>query len=297
MPNLVDSHIDTTEDYQVLEVRKEGSDMERLLRVSTDTRDARDKTRFAQFTRSIIRAVAVAFGVLVACLQIKDIRPDAVLTPSSADIIWRTALVGYYWSWVAGINFDINVQELTYVAFPGQGRWPLRLYVVLAIFVVMAVVLLTSFGNIARFSLALTGFLIVDHASWLYVRRFLRKSIDDSRSGYAEEGRHYELEILGLVERQVFGQWKLWRLMAGAAIVTATDVFAFNQAFREAIGSTVQIICPWLSSADAISLSYSVLFLLYVLVMELWLWLHRIRMYLRLDTLEYLNERYRLTPR
>ncbi len=271
--------------------------MERLLRVSTDTRDARDKTRFAQFTRSIIRAVAVAFGVLVACLQIKDIRPDALLTPSSADIIWRTALVCYYWSWVAGINFDINVQELTYTAFPGQGRWPLPLYLILAVFVVMAVILLTSFGNIARFSLALTGFLIVDYASWFYVRLFLRTSIDDSRARYSGEGKHYELEILGLVERQVFGRWKLWRLMAGAAIVMAVDVFAFNQAFREAIGSAVQIICPWLSSADAISLSYSVLFFLYVLVMELWLWLHRIRMYLRLDTLEYLNGLYHLTPR
>jgi hypothetical protein len=39
---------------------------------SPDTRDARDKTRFAQLTRSIIRAVAVVFGVLVAYLQIKD---------------------------------------------------------------------------------------------------------------------------------------------------------------------------------------------------------------------------------
>ena len=50
-------------------------------------------------------------------------------------------LVFYYWSWVSGINFDVNFQELALVSFPGQGRWPLPLYVALVIFVVMALVL------------------------------------------------------------------------------------------------------------------------------------------------------------
>lgn len=158
--------------------------MNKLFDGPPDTRDARDKTRFAQFTRSIIRAVAVAFGLLVAYLQIKDIKPDALLTPASADIFWRIALVFYYWSWVGGINFDVNFHELALASFPGQGRWPLQPYVALVIFVVMAVILLTSFGNIAHFSLALTGFLVVDHASWVFVRLFLRKSFDDSRIRY-----------------------------------------------------------------------------------------------------------------
>jgi hypothetical protein len=271
--------------------------MEKLLRGLPNTREARDKTRFAQFTRAIIRAAALVFGLLVAYLQIKDIRPDALLTPHSADIIWRLALIFYYWSWVAGLNFDINIQELAYVAFPGQGRWPLQLYVILAVFVTVAAILLLSYGNITHFSLALTGFLLVDYASWFYMRRFIRGSIDESRTTYATEGKFYEVEILSMVESQVFGQWKLWRLAAGAAIVIAADVFAFNRAFRQATADAVQMICPWLSSGDAALLFYSSLFLLYVLLMELWLWSHRIRMYLRLDTLEHLNDRYHLTPR
>jgi hypothetical protein len=262
-----------------------------------DIRDARDKARFAQFSRSIIRAVAVAFGLLVGYLQIRDIRPDALLTRSTAEIVWRVALVFYYWSWVGGINFDINIQELAYVAFPGRGRWPVQLYVVLAIFVMMGAILLTSFGNIAHFSLALTGFLLVDHASWFFMRRFIRRSIDDSRSYYSREGKFYDVAILGMVENHMFGRWKLWRLMAGTSIVLSADVFAFNQAFRGATSNAVQLICPWLSSSDAILLFYSMLFLVYVLVMELWIWLHRIRIYLRLDTLEYLSGLYRLTPR
>ena len=271
--------------------------MEKLLRGFPDTREIRDKTRFAQFTRLIIRAVAVAFGLLVAYLQIKDIRPDALLTASSADIIWRLALIFYYWAWVGGINFDINIQELAYVAFPGQGRWPFQLYAALAVFVVMAAILLTSYGNIAHFSLALTGFLLVDHASWLYMRRFFRSSIDKSRTYYSTERKFYEVEVLSMVESQVFGRWKLWRLAVGAAIVIAADLFAFNQAFREVTASAVQAICPWLSTRDAITLFYSILFFLYVLLMELWIWWHRIQLYLRLNTFEALNERYHLTPR
>jgi hypothetical protein len=190
--------------------------LNKLFDRSFDTRDGRDKTRFAQFTRSIIRSVALALGVLVAYLQIKDIKPDALLTPASADIFWRIALVFYYWSWVSGINFDVNFQELALVSFPGQGRWPLPLYVALVIFVVMAAILLTSFGNIARFSLALTGFLVVDHASWIFVRLFLRRSFEDSRTHYATEKRFYELKILEMVESQMFGRWKLAKAGAEA---------------------------------------------------------------------------------
>jgi hypothetical protein len=259
--------------------------------------DTRDKTRFAQFTRSILQVVAVILGLLVGYLQIKDIKPDVLFTPSTADIIWRLALVLYYWSWVGAINFEIYIQELAYVAFPGQGRWPVQLYIVLAVFVLIFATLLASYGNIAHFSVALTCFLLVDGASWLYLRRFFRSSIDDSRVYYSSERRFYELAILSMVERHMFGRWKWWRLMAGAAIVITADVLAFNRAFREATASAVQIICPWLSSSDATLLFYSMLFLLYVLLMEVWLWVRRIRLHVRLDTLEYLNGLYQLTPR
>jgi hypothetical protein len=71
------------------------------------------------------------------------------------------------------------------------------------------VILLTSFGNIAHFSLALTAFLLVDHTSWLFMRRLFRRSINDSRSYYSTEGKFYEVAILGMVENHVFGRWKL----------------------------------------------------------------------------------------
>jgi hypothetical protein len=86
-------------------------------------------------------------------------------------------------------------------------------------------------------------------------------------------------------------------LTAATGIVLVAVLFAFNPAFRGAISNAVQLICPWLSSADAILLFYSFLFLAYVLIVELWIWLHRIRIFLRLDTLEYLSGLYRLTPR
>ena len=271
--------------------------MDNVIERSPDPQGARDKTRFAQFTRSIIKVVAVIFGLLVGYLQIRDIRPDVLLTPSTADVIWRIALVAYYWSWVSGVNFDINLQELAYVTFPNHGRWPTRLYVTLAVFVLMAAILLMSFGHIAAFSAALTGFLIVDYASWLYVRQLVRGSIEASRVHYSNEKKFYELAILNMVERYVFGWWKLWRLMVGVAILIVVDAFAFNSAFREATVGVILMLCPWLSPSDAIPLFYSMLFLLYVSVMEFWLWMHRVHIYVRLETLDYLNGLYHLTPR
>jgi len=271
--------------------------MDKVPARSPDPRNTRDKTRFAQFTRSILQVVAVALGLLVGYLQIRDIKPDILFTHSTPDIIWRLALVLIYWSCVAAINFEIHVQELAYVAIPGQGRWPVQLYVVLAAFVLIFAALLTSYGNITHFSVALTCFLLTDYGSWLYLRRFLRSSIDESRIYYLAEKKFYELAILSMVEHHVFGRWKWYRFVAGATIVVVADLLAFNHSFREATASAVQIICPWLPSADAIPLFYSMLFLLYVLVMEIWIWVHRIQINVRLDTLEYLNGRYQLTPR
>jgi hypothetical protein len=271
--------------------------MEKRIQGYSETRDNRDKARFAQFTRSIVRVVGLVFGFLVAFLQIKDIKPDALLTPSSADIIWRVALIIYYWSWVGGFNFDLNVQELAYIAFPGQGRWSQQLYFILAVFIVMAATLLTSFGNIAYFSLALTCFLIVDYASWFCMRLYFRQSIDHSRIHYTTEQQFYEVEILTMVQDQVFGLWKLWRLLLGAGMVGVADLFSFNHAFQNIVVRGMQNVFPWLSSTDAGSFFYSALFLIYVVVMESWLWFHRIRLYARLGTLDYLSGTYQLTPR
>jgi hypothetical protein len=263
----------------------------------SDARENRDKTRFARLTRSIFNTAAVVLGLLIAYLQIKHIKPDLLLTTSSADIVWRVALVAYYWSWVGGANFDTNIQELAYTSFPGHGRWPLQSYAVLTILVLMGAVLLVTYENIAHFSLALTGFLLADYGSWFYLRRFLRQSVDDSQAAYAAGSRFYELEILKIVRDYIFGRWKVWRLMVGAVFVITADLFAFNRAFQEATANAVQIICPWLSAGDSIFLSYSVFFLLYVLVMESWLWLNRLQVYLRVLALEYLNGLYHLTPR
>jgi hypothetical protein len=266
-------------------------------RTFPNTRVERDKIRFARFTRSIIRGIAVVIGVIFAYLQLKDVQANTLLTSSTADIIWRAALVIYYWAWVVGVTFDTNIQELAYVSFPGNGRWPFQAMGVVAIFVVIAYILLQSHGNIAHFSLALTAFLIVDHATWLYIRRFLRDTIDQSRTRYTRQKQFYELEILNTVEGQVFGEWKLWRLLTGTIIVLTADVFSFNQAFRDASANVVQIICPWLSSGEAASIFYSSLVLLFVVAMEMWHWLLRIRTYLRMDTLEHLHTSYRLVPR
>jgi hypothetical protein len=169
---------------------------------SADPRDTRDKARFAQFTRSILQVVAVAVGLLVGYLQIKDIKADVLLTPSTADSVWRLALILIYWSCVAAINFEIHIQELAYVTFPGHGRWRVKLYVVLAVFVLSFAALLTSYGNITHFSVALTCFLLADCVSWLYLQRFFRSSIDESRIYYSTERKFYEL---ALVERHMFG--------------------------------------------------------------------------------------------
>jgi hypothetical protein len=271
--------------------------MAKKTRTFSDARVDRDKIRFARFTRIVIRLVAAGLVLVFAYLQLKGIRTNTVLTSSTADIIWRVALVIYFWTWVRGVSFDADIQELAYVTFPGQGKWSMQAIGVLALFIVVAWVLLASYGDIIHFSLALTAFLIVDHGIWFFMRRFLRGVIDQSRARYTHQKQYYELEILKTVVGQVFGKWKLWRLIPGTLIVLTADLFAFSESFRDASTSVAHVICPWLSLEETASLFYSFLVLLFVIVMEIWHWLLRVRTNVRVDTLEYLQRSYRLEPR
>src|SRR6266446_2677253 len=100
--------------------------------------EERDKIRFARFTRTVIKWVAVGLGVFFTYLQLKDIRADAILTPVASDVLWRSTLVIYYWCWIFGTNFDTNIQELAYAALPGKGKWPAQAFGALILFIVVA---------------------------------------------------------------------------------------------------------------------------------------------------------------
>src|SRR3984893_12612628 len=135
--------------------------MARRSRREPQSSDERDKIRFARFTRLVINWVGAALFALFAYLQLKDLQAAAIFTPVASDILWRATLVIYYWCWVFGTSFDTDIQEIAYVSFPGKGRWPVRAFGVLSLFVVVAAVLLWSRGNFVYFSLALTVFVVV----------------------------------------------------------------------------------------------------------------------------------------
>lgn len=259
--------------------------------------DERERILFARSTRLIIRLIAIGLGAYVTYLQIKQIRIEEIITPATPDLMWRGALILYYWSWIFGAGFDTNVVELTFVNFPGKGKWPWHSFGALAVILVMAVVLISAHGNMLHFALALTAFTIVDNGPWFYYFKWLLRPMAlQSRTEFKGNGQLARLEALRIVLDLVLGNWKYWRLACGAIIILILDAFTFSTFIRQAFARLTDSILSWLSPAEAADFVYASLVLLFVLVMEGWHWIMRFMTLIKLRAIHNIDEHYVLKP-
>jgi hypothetical protein len=111
-------------------------------------------------------------------------------------------------SWVFGIRFDVDVQELVYAEVPRGIRYRYTAFITLLLLVAAGAVLLWTERAVQRFAIALNIFIVVDHLAWRYLIWFLKEVICTSQNTYIQEERYYDLEKLNIVTYQIQGNWK-----------------------------------------------------------------------------------------
>jgi hypothetical protein len=249
---------------------------------------AREKNRhgvktFAQGTRRLVWWIETSLPVIIGTLEVRELIKEegighlpqklqqAFASPDIATVLWKTALVIYFFSWVFGADSDTEMQSEEYLAAPHEGRLTKQdigvMLGIVAGFVVLCVV-----GNNHRwFALALTGFWAINVVGWRYMVAALKTPIHQSYVKYGRAKQYVEMEKLRAVERYATGEWQWRRFAIGAVLAAAMNVFAFVE--------------PRPGYAEAS-------IFIFVVFVESWMWIMRSRTKLSLRVLDDLSERY-----
>jgi hypothetical protein len=258
-----------------------------------------DVTRFFRVFRRITEAMASLLAIFFVYLQVGEREIAKVVTLTSPDLIWKFALIIYYFAWVFGSLFDIELQEDAYVNIGRrrQEHWPLASIATLAILFVVAVALFWSEGNIQRFAVVLCIFVFVDHAAWRYLIKFSRPAKKASEEFYREKRDFVALEKLNIIMYQIQGPWKWWRLCAGIPLTALIVGFAFSEPIRSFINKAALNFIPGLADTDVIPFMSGLLVLIFVLAVEAWHWTMRIYTKCSLRLLDKLDGKYEFRPK
>jgi len=258
-------------------------------------RDAfQQRVLFARNTRSVVTTVTTILAVAFTAIALHGADFKMLVQPSSADLIWKFSIVTYFWCWQIGCIWDTNRQELVYIELPGKGSWRPKSYLIILLLIAVGWALAKTEGDIPYFSLALLGFLVVDHVGWRFLLRELEPSARRTAKIYSQYQDYISLEKLEVVRQQIGGAWKWYRLIPGTIIVITSLVFAFSESARHQIASYLHSLRPDSSYREAETFAFSLLVLAFVIVMEVWHFFIRIRTTFQLRTLDALRSRYRL---
>jgi hypothetical protein len=254
--------------------------------------DNEHKTLFARTTRRVIVWIVTVLALGFTVLQVKGLSTDYLVTPTASTIMWRGALIAYFWCWRFGCIFDTDIQELAYAYLPHGGRWRWRSYAIVVLLILVAGALVWSYGDIQWFAATMTLFFILDHIGWRHLLSELAPSGRKSEQEFRKNEDYFAFERLRVVRDQIGGMWKWWRAGFGAAIILVMDLFAFVTPVHSFMTSALLLVQPTMSRADAEVYVFSALVLLFVVLMEVWHYLIRLRTKFWLTYLSQIRDRY-----
>jgi hypothetical protein len=240
----------------------------------------------------MIRSICFLLPPVFTWLKLRNLSASDILTlisdASAGDVIWKAALIIYFFAWVWGTLWDVGLQERVYLEAPNKGRMPWQAVAIAAAISALAAILVWV-NTFVQFVGALALFTIVDHAAWRYLVSFLRPMIQLAREEYRRSSDEIGLEQVQLVEHQICGTWKWWRAIVGVIGIFIMLALALAMSPETSVKAG-PVELPW-GFVQAVSI------LLWVLIMESWLWYVRIVTNVGVDTLENLRDKYRLAPR
>ncbi|MDI3566660.1 hypothetical protein [Bradyrhizobium sp. Arg816] len=127
------------------------------------------RTKLAAVARLMVRSIFFVLPLAFTWLKLRNLSSSEIAqlisNASASGIVWKTALVVYFFAWVWGTLWDVGLQERVYLDAPNKGKMPLQAFgMAFAILVVGAALVwvdtfLQFVGVLALFT---------DHAAWQY---------------------------------------------------------------------------------------------------------------------------------
>lgn len=237
----------------------------------------------ARKTRILVRVLAAALALSFAWLKLRGVPFPRLTSETTATILFRSALILYYFGWLAGVLMDTRDEEDLLVAAPNRGRLPL-VGLILAITISVVFGLLCWVDTYRKLALALALLWILDKTGWVYLyKTLLGPEITRARSIYKNEGDLFLAEQVNQLEEFFTAPWHWWRFGCGLGLVLVINVLTWTE-----LGSYVALITTYVTKASLISLSL----LLFVVIFEGWIWVYRLRRFHAIRFLDGLGLRY-----
>ena len=240
---------------------------------------------FAHGTRILIKIIEYSLPLILGGLELGELIREhgfaelpqalkhAITNPALSTVLWRTALVIYFLSWVLGGDSDTEMQADVYLTAPHGGRLTRHdVGAIVALALGFGVLCYVSSKDYRWSALALTGFWALNVLVWRYMVGVLKGSIQHSYMSYGRAAAYIDMEKVRVVERYIDGSWQWWRFGVGAVLALAMDALVFFVDVPEGYAHG------------------SILF--FVVVVEAWIWWMRSRTKVSLNVLEDLSERY-----
>jgi hypothetical protein len=240
---------------------------------------------FAHGTRFLIKLIEYSLPVILGGLELGELIREhgflelpqvlqhAITNPALSTVLWRTALVIYFLSWMLGGESDTEMQADVYLTAPHGGRLTkLDIGAIVGLAVGFGILCYVSSKDYRWAAVALTGFWAFNVLVWRYMVGVLKGSIHQSYVNYGRSRRYIDMEKVRVAERYIDGNWQWWRFGVGAVLALAMDALVFFVDLPEGYAHG------------------SILF--FVVVVEAWIWWMRSRTKVSLNVLEDLSERY-----
>src|SRR5437588_856213 len=170
--------------------------------------------KIAKKTKTLIHTIAVALAFIFTWLEFHDLSLIPLFTDTFSNIFFKIILAFFYLSWVIGASKDIEDEEYVLLVAPNKGK--------LAISGIMTILTLGAlftclciFNTYKSFVIALSGFFIFNVISWLYLKLFLKKAINESINKYKMNDDLYGLLKIKAIEDFLWGEWQINRFILG----------------------------------------------------------------------------------
>jgi hypothetical protein len=258
--------------------------------------DLGDIERLATWARRFIAIIGGALLAIFTWLQIREIPLIDVVQNTTPEILIKAALVIYYACWIGGTNFDVRIQQKTYIIDPKRGNITANTIVIVSLFFIVAILLMAVSANEQAFAAVLALFVAFNIIGWRHIVGRVTPIIKATRTALEEQKNYFRLEQLNLVEAYMAGPWQKHRFAAMLLIVAVTCTVAFFEIVRRVVGTAVSLVSD--VPLEIISkLLPSICILAFVLAAEGWIWIKRLNIHTALVVMDRLRKNYALVPR
>jgi hypothetical protein len=246
-------------------------------------RDKNEIIGMARTTRTIIKVLAAALGLLYVWLKLSGLPIGEIVGGISDDMLVKIALCLYFLSWVQGTLNDTNEQETAYAKAPNRGRFPREGMV--ACVVVAAVFAILCYVDSAKwFAFWLMLFLVANFGGYHYLRSVVKPAMDRSRDEYKKAGDIQGGLKLEIVRAYLVGKWQWFRFAYGFAAIGVITTMCHTQ-----LPEMLNVRWPAIPPQTYIALSI----FFYVITFEGWIWVMRVWNKLAQRTVDFVFEELR----